>query len=340
LKTQVYITVDVESSMGGAWSDPALRPVPSSRRIFCDIQGESHGIGFLTRELGSRGMRGTFFSEVFAAKVFGDQDTSRWFDHLLHSGQDVQLHTHLNFHHYARYLATGEKPLKRPDSLARVDSPQLMRELCEEAIDLFQRFAGSRPLVYRGGSWICSRELTTEFSRLGIQLDSSFNPSMEGAGSFTGESLQPNLLQRLGDIWELPVSVARQRLPEASLQGDLRPLDPTSMSVAELKTALDFAHAGRSAHVCVVLHSFSAVKAADYQYTRLRPDHVVQRRFCGLLDYLHQNSDRFEVSTLGELAASLEQHNRSPAPSEAVIPDLGLIKPLMRKIVQGVNRLI
>ena len=66
MRTNVYLTVDTEHSMGGAWANAALHPVPTERRIFCRIAGKDHGIGWLCEELGKRNFRATFFAEMSA----------------------------------------------------------------------------------------------------------------------------------------------------------------------------------------------------------------------------------------------------------------------------------
>ena len=38
MATAVYLTVDTESSMGGAWANPQRRPLPASRHVFCESE--------------------------------------------------------------------------------------------------------------------------------------------------------------------------------------------------------------------------------------------------------------------------------------------------------------
>lgn len=64
MKTNVYITVDTETTVGGAWASEQLRPLPADRRIFCRIRDRDRGIGCLCSELGRRGMKATLFCEV------------------------------------------------------------------------------------------------------------------------------------------------------------------------------------------------------------------------------------------------------------------------------------
>lgn len=337
MKTKVYITVDTECSMGGAWADPSMQPVPPERRIFCNIAGESHGIGWLCHALQKHGFKATFFSEVFGIEVFGEEVTRHWIGFLQDHGQDVQLHTHLNFHFYARHLVSPLKPSDRTDNLANLPIER-QRELLMRACELFARLTGQAPKVFRAGNWVCNRGLLESLREKGIVLDASFNACAQQHGSFPGEDVQVNRLQRIGPMWEFPITLAHQSLPDPVLHRGLRPLDPTSMSVWELCKSLDDCHAQGMEHVSIVLHSFSLVKSKDDQYRQLRPDRVVQDRVIRLLDFLDTHRDRFSVSTMGQLAEELSSQTVQPT-ARTHIPELGFFHPAARKLVQAVNRL-
>ena len=332
MKTKVCLTIDTEHSVGGAWGDPTLRPVPSERRIFCRIGGRDHGIGWICDELAKRNLRATFFSEIFGMLVFGKDDTRRWVQYLLDRGQDVQLHTHLNFYYLARHLADPGSAGDRTDDLVSLE-PRQRAERIEQACELFRSAAGRDPVAYRAGNWRANRELLAELANAGIKLDCSFNPAAKN-GSFAGEHLQKNRLQRLDGIWELPLTVVRQRLPEPHLVERMRPFDLVSLSSWEIRKALDECHRTGASHLAAVIHSFSCVKTRDVQYLRMKPDRVVQGRLRFFLDYLAANRDRFEVVTCEELVRTLDDFDQ---PRGGEVPELGLVHPFARKVVQAVN---
>ena len=325
--------------MGGAWDDPLLRPVPAERRIFCRIRGESYGVGWMCRELNARHLKATFFSEVFGSLVFGEDDTRRWFQYLLDQGQDVQLHTHLTFHGYSRWRETGGNVCDKTDDLAALEAP-LRRELVERACNLFLRAAGYAPTAYRAGNWRSSRALLNDLRACGVAVDASFNRCLQGRGSFDHEPLVPNRLQSIDGTWELPLTVARQSFPALAPTGGFRPFDPVSMSCWEMRKLLDDAHASHMSHISVIFHSFSAVKPKDVQYTRLKPDRIVRRRFEFLLDYLAVNPDRFRVSTVGQLVREVSAGVGTLPLRAPVVPSLGFFHPLARNFVQVANSLI
>jgi hypothetical protein len=169
-------------------------------------------------------------------------------------------------------------------------------------------------------------------------VDASFNRHLQGRGSFDNEPIVVNALQLIDGVWELPITVARQRLPDPALTDGLRPFDPVSLSCWELRKVLDDAYAAGTTHISTVFHSFSGVKAKDLQYKQLKPDRIVRRRFEFLLDHLATNQDRFCVSSVGKLVNEIRSAPGSMA-LHASIPSLGFFHPLARKVVQAANSL-
>jgi len=333
MHTNVYITIDTENSMGGAWDDPILQPVGSDRRIYCYINGKSYGIGWICEELNARKLKATFFAEVFGSLVFGKDETREWFQYLLDQGQDVQLHTHLNFYFFSQRVASGQNGAYRSDNLTDIKGP-LRDELLEQACEIFRQMAGYNPIAYRAGNWCIDRALLKDLSAKGIIIDASYNQAFRDSRSL-GDGLDlVNGLHMVDRIWEMPVAVTRQYLPIATID-ELRPLDPVSLSCWELRKALDDYHTSGASHVSISFHSFSGVKPKDRQYTETKPDRVVRRRFKFLLDYLSENRDRFRVSTFSELAGQLQSGDVGKR--HASIPRLGFFHPLARNVVQAVN---
>ncbi len=334
-KTQVFLTIDTELSMGGAWANASLRPVPSERRIFCRVGGDDHGIGWLCDQLNRRKLCATFFVEVFSALVEGEAATRRWISFLIDQGQDVQLHTHLNFYYYSRQAQRDAGNGFRTDNLADLAAGERY-ELLNRACDLFETLAGRRAVGYRAGNWRGDRALLADLARAGIALDSSFNPALQGLGSFDGETMELDTIQSVAGIRELPLTVAVQRLPGSRTARNLRPFDLMSLSRAEIQKILDDAWTNRLPYVMAVLHSFSGVKAADVQYSRMRPNHVVQRRVQFFLDHICAHPDRFQMSSIKEAASVPDILVNKGRPA---LSDLGVFRPLLRTAVQAVNNL-
>ena len=322
--------------MGGAWAYPDRRPLMADRHIFCRIGERDYGIGLITDVLDRYGFRATHFVETLATEVNGDDDTRPVFDFLLSRGQDVQLHVHPTYHFFAEALRARRaglkySPPKNNDLLSALPEEQ-QAHLLEQAVTLFERFAGKRPVAFRAGCFAADRATLRCLYKLGIVLDTSYNPCFPEV-SFPGESLMPNRVSRIENVWEFPLSVARTRLWEGG--PGLKPADPCAISFEELRTMLETGAAGGQRHFVIIFHSFSAVKASDEMYSRIRPDRIVIRRLEKLAEYLASHPDLYRVSTFGELALELP-----PAvPAQTPLPELGILTAGLRKSVQGINRL-
>lgn len=336
MKTNVYFTVDTEATMGGALSNPELFPPPVEQRVFCNIGGRPFGVPLIVDLMAHYGFRATYFVETLPTRVLGDAGTASIFDYLLKHGQDVQLHIHPVFRYYSELRqaqAEGlpyQLPNKAPDLLGDfAEAVQL--DLLSEATALFERFSGRRPTAFRAGCFASSHITLRCLATLGIQVDSSLNPCYPDL-SFRGERHEPNRVQRIEGVWEIPVTVARTRLPENKT--GMKYADCTALAFPEVRRMLDAAAAAGQEHFTIVFHSFSAVKAKNFRYAELRPNRIVIRRLEKLFRYLAENSARFQVSTMGEAAANpafLE------ASSHTVVSELGFLRAGIRKAVQLIN---
>ena len=216
----------------------------------------------------------------------------------------------------------------RTDDIASLPSAT-RAELLEQACELFYDATGYRPTAFRAGNWRASRALMPDLANAGIRLDSSFNPAARASGSFAGEALGFNTLQTIDGLWELPLTVVRQSLPEPHLVNGVRPFDLVSLSSWEIRKTLDKAYRAGLPHVVVLMHSFSGVKAKDVQYEQMKPDRIVRRRVHSFLDHLAANPDKFRVTTCGDLVTELVEARPSIGGD---IPDSVSSTPLPAKL--------
>lgn len=337
-RTRVYLTVDVESSMGGAWSNPSLRPVPASRRVFCLIGGRDYGIGWQCEQLRQRGLKATFFCEVLSSLVLGEADTRSYLEFLLEQGQDVQLHVHPNFYYYAEKLWAEARglafaPPRHPDALSLL-SLEEQASMISMAAEIFRYLTGRAPVAFRAGNYQADARTLSVLAQLGFRVDSSYNPLCRRSGSFPQENLPVNRAVMLENVLEVPVTVVRQQLPVPNKPGGLVPLEICALSEAEMRSSLEQLHEHGASDVVIVHHSFACVKARDAAYRSLRPARLVMRRFTALLDFLVSRSDRFEAATLDSLA---RQSAAPPGASDVAVPSLGYLKPLARTVQQAMS---
>jgi hypothetical protein len=333
-KMNVYFTIDTESSMGGAWRWPERRPISAVRHVFCRIGGKDYGIPLVVDMMSEFGFRGTFFVETLATRCLGESDTSSIFEYLLRHGQDVQLHIHPTFRFYSEWLGAQARGIEyqvpTQNDLIGHFSESMQMDLLSEAAQLFERFAGYPPKAFRAGCYAGSRSMLRCLCKLGVQVDSSFNPCFHPKLSFPDGPLPPNVVQKVEGVWEIPVTVARTKLPEG--YGGLKFADCTPLSFAEIRVMLDVAYSFGQRHFVIVFHSFSGVKPKDETYVDMRPNQIVIRRLRKMFQYLAENSDKFSVSTMGAVTANPD--SLECGPSNPAIAELGLAISAIRKAVQ------
>jgi hypothetical protein len=75
------------------------------------------------------------------------------------------------------------------------------------------------------------------------------------------------------------------------------------------------------------------LKRADVQFQKMRPDHLVIRRFRKFCNFLQRNTDRFRVMTFSEISKPTENARKIP------LPRMGVLVPAARKLVQAANRI-
>jgi len=331
LKRGVYITVDVECSMGGAWGDDALRPVPPSRAMMGEYGDRRLGVPRITEILGRYGLAATFFVETFAEEQGHPGQTEPVCRHLLDAGQDVQLHIHPNHKHYG--LHRSGLPYPFTDSMAELP-PEKQRELLEEGAERLATWTGARPVAFRAGNMAASQETLKALSDVGIRIDSSYAFPYAGGPCRLSPDDPYNGSRWYGDVLELALSGFYQpRLPGLH---PTKPLDLVGISFEECRDAVTrICSAGADA--VVILHSFSLFKVRNLPYDGGRPDRIVARRFRRLCEWLAGAADRWPTYTFVQLAEAIAD-NRYEAKAVAP-PRLGGGRALVRKAVQAVNNL-
>jgi len=331
LKRGVYITVDVECSMGGAWGNDARRPVPPSRAMMGEYDGRRLGVPLITDILRRYDLAATFFVETFAEEQGNPGQTEPVCHHLLDAGQDVQLHVHPTHKHYGLHRRGHPSPYT--DSFAELPREQ-QRELLEEGAARITSWTGARPVAFRAGNMAASEETLVALSEVGIRVDSSYAfPYAVGPCRLSPDDAY-NGSRWYGDVLELALSGFYQ--PRLPLLRPAKPLDLVGISFEECRDAVtQICTAGADA--VVILHSFSLFKVRNLRYDGGRLDRIVARRFRRLCEWLAGAADRWPTHTFAQLAGAIAD-NRYEAKAVSP-PRLGGGRALVRKAVQAVNRL-
>jgi hypothetical protein len=324
-KTRVYITIDTETSLGGAWRNQRYAPVAVDGPIFGKYGSRYYGIPLIMDILEEHGFRGTFFTEVFCSYVLDAGEVSRVFRYIQDRGHDLQLHVHPIYWFYREMLAG--RPHRQIDLMFQL-SPGEQQDLIGEAVSLFREFSGSQPRAFRAGCYGASETTLRALLEHGIDIDSSYN--LAYLDRTCGFSVRPlNAPVVLDGIYEFPVTVFRV----AGCSG-FKPLEISAVSVTEILTAIRSLRQADCYDVVLMLHSFSLLKNLGVRFDNYRPDGILIQRLRKLCAAFSERSDEIEVNVLGKADVGAISMKRPQ-----FVPSNGWLHPSMRKIVQGVNRL-
>jgi peptidoglycan/xylan/chitin deacetylase (PgdA/CDA1 family) len=332
MKPGVFVTFDVECSMGGAWADNSLRPVPPRLGMMGRYGDRSYGIPLICEILARHGLCATFFVEPFNAELGHPGQTEPVCRYLIDHGQDVQLHVHPNHVHYGLHL--DGKPHARTDYMADLPADR-QREMLIEGAGRIVRWTGRSPIAFRAGNMGASEETLSVLPGAGLWIDSSYSfPFLGGQCRFGNRGVY-NGARWYGDVLEVALSGFFQK-PIPKILPPSQYVDLMGASFEECRDAVQMI-CDAGADAVLILHSFSLFKVRDIQYRGGRPNRVVTRRFERFCHWLAENRERYPARTFSELGRMVREDGYQP---KAVGP-CRLNKPLRaltRKLVQGLNR--
>ena len=327
----IYITVDTETSLGGAWTSSNLRPVAPELSVLGRIGPDLYGVPLIMDILEEYDLRATFFTEVLARDVVGPSELAEAYASIKTRGHDPQLHLHPVFHFYhlvRQGVMCREELPPRMDLIGGLPL-EMQLDLLQRGCSIFRDIFGAIPTAFRAGCYGASMPTLEALEKTGIFYDSSFNAAYLDSTCLMGPRKATNMPWRSGKVWEIPVTTFETG---AWRPRGLKPLEVSAVSLMELQQVLTQAEKLGQHTVIVMLHSFSFLKRKDAQFRGLRPDRLVIRRFRKFCAFLREQRSRFRVSTFSEIERLLVD------PMELPLPRMGIMIPGFRKIVQAVNR--
>jgi peptidoglycan/xylan/chitin deacetylase (PgdA/CDA1 family) len=327
MRPGVFITFDVECSMGGAWQNPDFRPVSPDQAVWGRYGDRQLGLPLITDILAEHGLPATFFVEAFMAEQGHPGQAEPICRYLLDRGHDVQLHIHPCHKFYAMKLR-GE-PFPATDELADLE-PAAQRAFLAEGAERIERWTGRPPVAFRAGNMAASEETLRQLAAVGLRIDSSYTFVYVGGQCRFAPQEPYNGSKWYGDVLELALSGFRQpRLPGVY---PAKPLDLMGISFAECRDAIrSICTAGADA--VMILHNFSLLKVRNVQYEGGRANRVVTQRFRRLCKWLAAGA--LPVYTFSDVAAAVanktyEARHRPPCM-------LAHPRGMIRKAVQAWN---
>lgn len=287
-KVNVFITVDTEHSIGGAFKDPTLRPVGNEKRVFGKIGDRYFGIPLIIDIANKCNIPLTFFLEVLNKYYFGEGESREACRYITRRGHDVQLHLHPNYLNFTR-PNPGERYFS--DRLSNYDLEKQVG-LIQEGRELLIRYGAKPPIAFRAGNFAANRTTLEALKMSDFLIDSSFSMNV-GSSFLKGDQFDINDSFQVKGILEFPVTNFVESMPFRAKR--FKALDINGVSFQEMKYVLNQAGAIGLNNITIVLHSFSFLKTYDIQYKKVKPRPHVIRRFENLCYFLKNNLDVFEV---------------------------------------------
>jgi len=330
MKPGVFITFDVECSMGGAWKDSSLKPVPPRLGMMGDYGGRALGIPMICDILSRCGVNATFFLEPFNDELGHPGETEPVCRFLADNGQDVQLHVHPNHVHYG--MQAKGVSFKRTDNMADLP-PDRQTEMINLGAERIAKWTGEKPMAFRAGNMAASEETLKAMETTDIWMDSSYTfPYAGGQCRFSPDKLF-NGSRWYGNVLETALSGFLQ--PDVPGLHRAKPVDLMGISFEECRDAVKMI-CDAGADAVVILHSFSLFKVRDLQYNGGRVNRVVKRRFERFCKWLGENRENYPARTFTELGRMVRENGYEPKAAEPCTINRPL-RALTRKMVQALN---
>ena len=297
MKTKVFITIDTEFSIGGAFEAPlTVKPI-GAQNVWCEVGGQSQGLGFMLDTFAEHGLAATFFVEALQTAYFGDEPMGAIARHISAAGHDVQLHLHPVWTYFDHPQWQAQLAHVQPTDNMHGRSVEQAAAWMQRGIDSFVRWGVSAPAALRTGNLMVDRTVYQAMQAVGLKVASNiaravFEPAEQALRLNAG-------IHTVEGITELPV------LTYTDLQWGARThhklLTITGTSVAEAQCLLARAHESGARAVVLLTHCHELVKG-DMQGSVVA-DRVNQKRLAALCRFLRQANDRFEVTTIGGMVA-------------------------------------
>ncbi len=325
MKTQVCISIDLEFSIAGAFTEPQrYSPIgsPSIEGLVKTDHGQqSQGIGFLERCFKDTGIKASFFVEAMQATYFGNDEMAQHCQRLADQGHDLQLHIHpcwLRFNDPEWRSHNGGAP---SDTLTD-RSIEEIRNIIETGKQTFSEWQLPAPIALRTGGLSISRDVYKAMRGSGIDMASNI-------GTAINPPIDQDLQIRSGrkiieGITEIPVT-SYQDIRLAGRE-HIKGLTITGSSWGEMHSLLRQAQQKGTETLMVLTHAHEFFKYTAPQFTNIRPNRTNQQRLTKLCEFLAKHDDEFESVTFA--SAKKNWKNKPEAASDLSVTPLQMLTRL------------
>ena len=330
MRPGVFLTFDVECSMGGAWANPSFKPISPKLGMMGMYGDNAFGLPLICDILDRFNIKATFFVEPFNDELGYPGETEPVCQFLIDRGQDVQLHIHPGHVFYGIHRQGMSFTLT--DDVANLPADQQTEMLIEGAKRL-EKWTGIKPIAFRAGKMAGSEEMLKNLPEAGLWIDSSYTfPFVNGNCKFSDKNPY-NGSKWYNDVLEVALSGFKQ-FPFPGMHSS-KPVDLMGTSFEECRDATKLI-CDAGADAVAILHSFSLFKIKDIQYNGGKLNWVVKRRFEKFCQWLNANRTAYPARTFSELGQLIQENGYQP---EAIKPcTLNChLRRLIRKSVQVMN---
>ena len=326
MRTKVFLTIDTEFSIGGAFKAPQTVQPIGAQNVMCNVGERSEGLAYLLDTFAAHDLRATFFVEALQTAYFGDAPMGGIVRRIGAAGHDLQLHLHPVWTYFDHPQWPQQLAHVQPNDDLHGRSVEQLVAWMQRGIDTFGRWGLPAPVALRTGNLMVDRNVYRAMAQVGLTVASNIARAVF-------EPAEPQLrfnagIHRIEGVVELPV------LTYADLQLGARThrkvLTITGSSLAEARCLLDRAQAGGAPSVVLLTHCHEFVKG-DMRAS-LVPDRVNQRRLDALCRYLHDSADRFEVTTMDRMVTGPDDTQASSDPLLGVPAALAVMRLVQNKL--------
>ena len=188
MKTKVFVTIDTEFSIGGAFADPIRHQPVGAQVVLCEIGRKSQGLGFLLDTFARFGTKATFFVEALNTHYFGDPPMRDLALRIQAAGHDVQLHLHPAWTYFQNLDWMDRLQSDPPSDHMYGRTLDQLNQWLADGIAIFERWGlGGRLRCVRAVSWWIKpsiRRWNWPVSLSGPTLVLRYTGLMIGASSF------------------------------------------------------------------------------------------------------------------------------------------------------------
>ncbi len=173
MKTKVFLTIDTEFSIGGAFHDPQNTQPIGAQNVMCAVGGRSEGLGFLLETFAAHGLRATFFVEALQTAYFGDEPMREIVGRIGAAGHDLQLHLHPVWTYFDHPQWQQQLALVQPNDDLQGRSVEQLVAWMQRGIDTFWRWGVPPPVALRTGNLRVDSNVYRAMSQVGLTVASN-----------------------------------------------------------------------------------------------------------------------------------------------------------------------